>query len=65
MNTRPIADQIYRKTMQCYEEEDQKRTEVLRIIVKQRIQSAREPAAALYAFYKSVTATGKLKSSSN
>lgn len=65
MNSRPIADQTYRKIIQRYEEEEQKRTGVLRMMVKQRLQSAREPAAALYAFYKSVTATGKLNSSSN
>jgi hypothetical protein len=36
MNSRPIADQTYRKIMQRYEEEEQKRSEVLRITVKQR-----------------------------
>jgi len=64
MRIRPTADRTYRKVMQRYEEEDQKRAEVIRQIVNQRIQSSREQGAALYAFHKSLT-NSRLKSSNN
>ena len=64
MKIRPIASETYRKAMQCYDKEDRKRTEVIRIIGQQRIQTSREQAAALYAFYRAVI-TGKLNNSNN
>jgi hypothetical protein len=64
MKIRPTADRTYRKAMQRYEEEDQKRTEVIRKIVNQRIQTSREQSAALYAFHKWLT-NSRLKSSNN
>jgi hypothetical protein len=65
MKIRPIASATYRKAMQCYDEEDQRRTEVVRVIGKQRIQTSREQTAGLYAFYKAVMTSGKLNSSNN
>lgn len=65
MKIRAIASETYRKVMQCYEEEERKRTEVIRIIGKQRIQISREQTAALYAFYRAVMSGGKLNSSNN
>jgi hypothetical protein len=65
MKIRPIASETYKKAMQCYEDEDRKRTEVIRVIGKQRIQTSREQTEALYAFYKSVITSGKLNSSNN
>lgn len=65
MKIRPIASETYRKVMQSYENEDRKRTEVIRVIAKQRIQTSREQTAALYAFYKAVITSGKLNSSNN
>jgi hypothetical protein len=64
MKIRPTADRTYRNAMQRYEEEDQKRTQVIRKIVNQRIQSSREQGAALYAFHKWLT-NSRLKSSNN
>ena len=65
MKIRPIASETYRKAMHCYDQENRKRTEVIRIIAKQRIQTSREHTAALYAFYKAVISSGKLHSSNN
>ena len=65
MKIRPIASQTYRKVMQCYEDEERKRTEVIRVIGKQRIQISREQTEALYAFYRAVTTSGKLNNSKN
>jgi hypothetical protein len=65
MKIRPIATETYRKVMQGYEDEDRKRTEVIRIIGKQRIQTSREQTVALYAFYKAVITSGKLPESNN
>jgi hypothetical protein len=65
MKIRPIASETYRKVMQCYEDEDRKRTEVIRVIGKQRIQTSREQTAALYAFYRAVITSRKLNSSNN
>lgn len=65
MKIRPIASQTYRKVMQSYEDEERKRTEVIRLIGKQRIQSSREQSKALYAFYRAVITSGKLSHSKN
>ena len=65
MKIRPIASETYRKVMQSYENEDRKRTEVIRVIAKQRIQTSREQTEALYALYKAVITSGKLNSSNN
>ena len=65
MKIRPIASEIYRKVMQCYEDEDRKRTEVIRVIGKQRIQTSREQTVALYAFYRAVITSAKLNNSNN
>jgi ferritin len=64
MTSRPIADRTYVAVMQRYEQEDHKRTKMIRMIINQRIQSSREQAAALYAFHKSLTKSG-VKSSIN
>lgn len=65
MKLRPIASETYRKAMQCYEDEELKRTEVIRVIGKQRIQTSREQTKALYAFYKAVINSRSLSSSNN
>jgi hypothetical protein len=65
MKIRPIALRTYTKVMQRYEDEDRKRTEVIRIIGKQRIQTSREQTAVLHAFYKALITSGKLSNSNN
>ena len=64
MKGRSIAERTYVAVMQRYEKEDHKRTKIIRMIINQRIQSSREQAAALYAFYKALTKSG-LNSSIN
>lgn len=64
MKIRPIADRTYVALMQRYEKEDHKRTEMIRKIIYQRMQTSREQAAALYAFHRSLTKS-RLKSSNN
>jgi hypothetical protein len=65
MKLRPIAVGTYKKVMDDYDEEDRKRIEVIRAIGKQRIQTSREQAAAMYAFCKALVTSGKLNSSNN
>jgi hypothetical protein len=65
MKIRPIALRTYTKVMQRYEDEDRRRTEVIRIIGKQRIQTSREQTVVLHAFYKALITSGKLSSSNN
>jgi hypothetical protein len=65
MKIRPIASETYRRVMQSYETEDRKRTEVIRVIGKQRIQTSREQTKTLYAFYRAVINSRSLSSSNN
>ena len=65
MKIRPIASETYKKVMQSYEDQERKRTELIRVIGKQRIQTSREQVEAIYAFYKAVIISGKLNSSNN
>jgi hypothetical protein len=65
MKIRPIALRTYTKVMERYDDEDRKRTDVIRIIGKQRIQTSREQTAVLHTFYKALVTSGKLSSSNN
>lgn len=65
MKSRPIALRTYTTVMERYDDEDRRRTEVIRIIGKQRIQTSREQTAVLHAFYKTLITSGKLSPSNN
>jgi hypothetical protein len=65
MKIRAIALRTYTKVMERYDDEDRRRTEVIRIIGKQRIHTSREQTAVLHAFYKALVTSGKLSSSNN